>query len=249
MMRGIDLNQPITYLDASMRYFKENERHMTRTCGCDVLLLVFDGVLRFTEAGESYELHPGQYHIQKQGTYQTGDRVSDAPKYLYLHFLGTWTEQEPNLPFEGNFDIAKLKPAMEQLDALYHGGASKVEQLANVYEILAQLSRNKRTHTVANEIAQFIEERQAVSLPEICDRFHFSKNHIINLFKTEYGMTPVEYSNDRKLRNAERLLEVTSDSAKQVADECGFHDYAYFYKLFFRKHGVSPVTWRKLRRR
>ncbi len=248
-MRGIDLNQPLEYWDASFRYFKEQERHSTRTCVCDVLLLVFDGVLRFSEDGVEYELHPGQYHIQKKGSYQTGTQVSDAPKYLYLHFVGTWTEEGSNLPFCGTFDLQELKPSMTALDELCHGGATKFEQLAQVYEIFAKLSQTPKPHTVANEIAGYLEEVDDVSLQELSEHFHFSKNHIINLFKAEYGMTPVEYANDRKLRKAERLLEVTSDSVKQIADGCGFHDYAYFYKLFCRKHGVSPLKWRQARRK
>ena len=247
-MRGINLNQPLEYLDASFRYFKEQERHMTRTCNCDVLLLVFDGVLRFSEDGVEYELHPGQYHIQKKGSYQTGSRISDAPKYLYLHFVGTWTEETPNLPYCGTFDLQELKLSMTALDELCHGGATKVAQLAKVYEIFALLSQKPKPHTIANEVARFIENASEVSLQELSNEFHFSKNHIINLFKAEYGMTPVEYSNNQKLKKAERLLEVTSNSVKQIADACGFHDYAYFYKLFCRKNGVSPVKWRQERR-
>ena len=60
-MRGIDLNKPITYQYASMRYFSPGERHITRFCMHDVLLMVFDGILRFNEDNTEYEVHAGEY--------------------------------------------------------------------------------------------------------------------------------------------------------------------------------------------
>ena len=85
-MLGIDLNCPITYFNASLRFFKKEERHITRLCSCDVLLLVFDGIMRFSEDGVPVEVRAGEYYIQRKNLYQTGDAVSDYPKYLYVHF-------------------------------------------------------------------------------------------------------------------------------------------------------------------
>ena len=78
------MNNDIQYLFASLRYFDEKEYHVDRVCSDDVLLLVFEGVLRFSEDGVGYEIHPGEYHIQKHNSIQKGDRPSDSPKYLYV---------------------------------------------------------------------------------------------------------------------------------------------------------------------
>ena len=48
-MKGINLNKEVTYEYASFRYFEKNEYHVERFCESDVLLLVFDGILRFSE--------------------------------------------------------------------------------------------------------------------------------------------------------------------------------------------------------
>jgi len=249
-MRGIDLNQPIVYQKASMRYFKENEYHITRVCGCDVLVLVFDGVLRFTEDGVFYEIHPGQYHIQKAGTYQTGFMSSDAPKYLYLEFEAVWGDNDTVLPYCGTFDCVKMKPHLEAMDRLWHNGHMLSEKLAKSYELLSLLHHKPVKQTVAHEIAVYLEQSltEQPTLEQLANKFHFSKNHIINLFKAEYQMTPIEYLTNLKLRKAERLLEVTSISTKQIAYACGFNDYAYFYKVFLRKHQISPGAWRKQQR-
>ena len=52
-MLGIDLDGAIDIKTASLRFFEPNERHVNRFCSCDVLVLVYDGVLRFCEDGEA----------------------------------------------------------------------------------------------------------------------------------------------------------------------------------------------------
>ena len=49
---GLSMEHPPTWMDCSFRYFEKHERHMSRKCVymC-VLMMVFEGELRFTENG------------------------------------------------------------------------------------------------------------------------------------------------------------------------------------------------------
>ncbi len=252
-MKGIDLEKPIFYQNASLRFFDKNEKHITRICETDVLLLVFDGTLRFSEDDKKYEVVPGMYHIQRQGTYQTGYDVSDSPKYLFVHFKGIWTENEKNLPFQGSFEYKKLKSLMEDLDKMSHENYIYIEQCAKFFELLSILynrGKNEQTITEADNIANFIKENYLnnISLETICKKFHFSKNHVINIFKEKYKKTPVEYINELKIKRTEYLLEVTSDKVDNIAYRSGFNNYSHFYRLFFRKNNLSPTEWRDKKR-
>lgn len=249
-MRGIDLNEPIQYGWASFRYFDENEYHVTRFCKEDVLLLVFDGVLRFTEDGETYEVQAGEYHIQKHDTFQTGEIASSSPKYLFVHFRGEWAEHDEVLPFRGHFSYSAMKEAMQRLDYMSHNDYTVVEQSGVFFYILSQLYRKETKDTVADRIAEFIGEnyQKELSLEMLAEEFHFSKNHIINLFKKEYKTTPFEYIRNYRLKKAEWLLEVTPKTAEQIAMECGFQDYSCFYKAFRCRNGLSPNEWRTQKR-
>lgn len=248
-MEGIDLNSPVEYLYSSLRFFSEKEYHVTRFCEENVLLMVYDGILRFTEDGTAYEIHPGEYHIQKSGSFQSADSPSDAPKYLYVHFNASQTENDDALPFEGCFDYSKAKPLMEKLDTLSHSKTTLIEKVSVFYRILTLLRNEEKSVSLAGKIAEFISDEPPcnLSLELLCNKFHFSKNHIINIFKKEFGTTPVKYIINLKLARAKYLLEVTSDSAESIALSCGFNDYSHFYKLFCRENGISPVAWRKQR--
>ena len=240
------MNKPITFLHSSLRFFSKNENHITRFCKDNVLLMVFDGVLRFTEDNVCYEIHPGEYHIQKSNTFQKGERASDAPQYLYVHFLSEWADDDAVLPFEGTFDYSKTKCLMEELDRLSHTESLLIEKSGIFFELLLLLQKKEKSENLACKITEFIcaENLNELSLEKICNQFHFSKNHIINIFKEEFQMTPIKYINDLKLKRAKYLLEVTSDTLENISLKSGFQDYSHFYKLFYRETGLSPSKWR-----
>ena len=250
-MQGINLNNPIKYLHASFRYFKENEHHTNRICPENVLLLVFDGVLRFREDGKDYEIFKGQYHVQKQNSLQQGIVKSDMPRYLYVHFYCDECSLENGaLDFDGEFDVKRLMPLMERIDELSHNNATYIEQASVFYQILSELSLKKKKDGVATKVRDYIKNNynKPVSLEDIKNEFSFSKNHIINLFKKEYGITPVDFLKKTRVNNAIRKMETTSDSFEEIAFSCGFNDYPYFYKAFRQEYGISPKAWRNKRR-
>lgn len=246
-MYGMDLDRPIEYCYASMRYFREGEHHVTRTCREDVLLLVYEGVLRFEEEGVSYELHPGQYHIQKQNTFQQGREASSSPRYLYVHFLGTWADGEHVLPADGTFSCEKLFETMEKMDYMVHNNCTLTECAGAFFQILTALYQDNQVQKLENYIADYIARnlQNPISLELLAGEFNYSKNHIINIFKRAYQMTPVEYLIDRRVKRAEWLLEATGDTLEKIAEQCGFSDYSHFYKAFVKIHGKTPGQWRR----
>ena len=249
-MRGIDMNKPVTYLNSSLRYFHENERHINRFCREYVLLLVFEGVLRFSEDGTEYEIVPGQYHIQKINSYQSGTRVSLSPRYLYVHFFAESADGGEVVPFDGEYDYGEMESLIYRLDSLSHNGGTFIEKTAVFYKILSELYQSKDRNRLSDRIAAFIsgEIHSELSLETLCREFHYSKNHIINVLKAERGMTPVEFMNGLRLREAESLLEITSDPIIRISETCGFNNYSHFFRLFKRKNGVSPAEWRERKR-
>ncbi len=244
-MTGIDLDKPILFKHASLRYFSENEHHVTRFCEDDVLLLVFDGILRFSEDGVDYEVHSGEYHIQKHNTFQKGEAASTLPKYLYVHFLAEW-EQDASFPFYGSFDYEKTKNLIKELDFLSHTQSTLTEKTSAFYKLLLLIKPKLKPQSLAVQIAEFIKSvsPDKLSLDLLCKEFNFSKNHIINIFKKEFGITPVKYINTVKLNHAKYLLESTSEPTEKIASESGFNDYSHFYKQFHRENGISPSAWR-----
>ena len=246
-MLGIDLNCPITYINASLRFFKNEERHITRHCICDVLVLVFDGVLRFSEDSVQTEVCAGEYYIQRKNSYQVGEQVSDSPKYLYVHFDAVWDTNENTLPRRGHFQYDELCDLIKGLDAASHENRVFCEQQYLFLQLLLALRKTAHKPTLAKSIAEFIDKntKNVSSISQVCEKFHYSKNYIERIFKKEFEMSPVQYINNTKIKLAMYLLETTSMPIGQISEECGYVDYPYFYKCFTKKVGLSPSEWRK----
>ncbi len=126
----------------------------------------------------------------------------------------------------------------------------KGHDVIEAYALLHQLHTSRRQQTQADELSAYIDRRynEKLTLDEISRHFHFSKNHIIHLFRRHYGLTPMAYITAVRLAHAERLLIITSRTAEKIAIDCGFADYSHFYRAFRKRNRLSPAAWRKEKR-
>lgn len=253
MEYALDLDVMPRYGFSSYRYFDEKEKHVTRYCEDDVLIMMLDGILRFREDGRDVELSGGEYYIQRRGLYQEGIRESDMPRYYYVHFTGEYGESEHSLPLRGTVDASALTPLFDELDRLCITGASGVELNAVFYGILSKLrgrspvtGHSALVHQVVTMVTKDLSKR--LSLSEIARACGYCENHLINVFRRETGMTPHAYFMSLRLDRACRLLEDSEMPVFQIAEECGFGDGVNLYKHFVREKGVPPSRWRRTRR-
>lgn len=246
-MSGIDLNKPILYMHASFRIFEEKEHHVTRFCNDNVLILVYKGILRFSEDGAEQEVGAGEYYIQRKNCRQAGTVASDSPQYLYVHFSADWTDSPEALPYRGAFDVESFFELMTRIDDASHRKEPYNDLQYLFLRLLLRLRKKPKKARLAEELSGFVEQNvtRELSLSDICRAFHYSKNYIIRIFNEEFGTSPVQYINEMKLNRAMYLLETTSRPVGEIATECGYADYPYFYKRFVQKNGISPLKWRR----
>ena len=253
METGLRLDRLPAYCFSSFRFFDPGEKHVTRICGQDVLLMVFDGVLRFSEDGRPVEVRKGEYYIQRRGLYQEGITASEIPRYYYIHFQGVFGESvsgEKLLPIRNEVNCGELFGLYRQLDLLQASKASEVEKNAVFYQILAGLLRPLRSteqgRAFQKAAALFAHNlKRPFSLEEIARLCGYSKNQIINIFKAETGKTPYSYVLDLRREAARQLLLNSEMPVTQIALECGFGNYVNFYKDFIRSERIPPTEWRE----
>lgn len=244
---NIDTEKSMEFYHASLRYFSKGEHHIKRLCGHDVVLFVFDGVLRFSENGSEYEVGAGEYFVQKRGGFQDGRSASTSPGYFYIHCKLPYCESG-GIARQGTYDIPAMKPLFFELDRLCHQNGSFFQKNAVFYSIMSRLESGKVYSGAAQKAAEYMQAhfRESITLADLGAAAGYSKNQIINIFRKEHGKTPFEYLLEKRLSNAKMLMEVTSDSLEKISNESGFGDYSAFYKYFVKAEGVSPGKWRKL---
>ena len=96
-------------------------------------------------------------------------------------------------------------------------------------------------------IRQFLDANieKALTMDDLCDRFNYSKNHLINLFSSKYGTTPYRYFTEKKMNVAKLYLANTRYPIGAIADLLAFSDQNYFSSEFKKRMGMSPSQYRK----
>ena len=84
-----------------------------------------------------------------------------------------------------------------------------------------------------------------VSLEELARTAGFSPRHFSRLFKDFYGLTPMRYLLNLRIRRAKELLWNEELEITEIAGMCGFQDENYFSRIFREETGRSPSQWRK----
>ena len=88
--------------------------------------------------------------------------------------------------------------------------------------------------------------KRTVTLADLSRAAGVSPQHVIRLFRTELGTTPLQYVNRLKIQYAKHLIQFSpSLSIKEVGFELGFENPHYFSRLFTKLAGESPRRFRR----
>lgn len=122
-----------------------------------------------------------------------------------------------------------------------------LHHISKMYEFsLSNDLRKKMNWLVYEEIKAFIEDNYAtITIKELTARFHFNENYFNRLLKEKLGVTYLEYVQNLRLMNAHRLLKTTKMTVDDVAEQVGYQNKGYFYKIFVDKYGTTPAKLRK----
>lgn len=80
---------------------------------------------------------------------------------------------------------------------------------------------------------------------DIAAAIHVSYAHLSRLFSKSLGTSVKKMYNDMKMRRAEELLHYSNLRVEEIAPQCGFKNLNYFYEMFKRETGMTPMEFRK----
>lgn len=84
-----------------------------------------------------------------------------------------------------------------------------------------------------------------IKIKELADWCHISETHFRRMFSAYTSMSPLEYINQIRIKNACEYLKKTDDSIGVIAAKCGFTTNSTFNRNFRHLLGVTPMEWRK----
>ena len=83
-----------------------------------------------------------------------------------------------------------------------------------------------------------------LSIEDAAAKMEFSQEYFCRFFKKATGMSFTEYVNDYRLTQAAGDIERGEKSISDIAADHGFDNDSYFFRLFKKKFGTTPLKYR-----
>ena len=87
---------------------------------------------------------------------------------------------------------------------------------------------------------------QPLQLQDLGKQVGLHPTYFSNLFSRTFGIPPMQYLNDLRIKTAQEFLRFTSLSTQEIAAKTGYDDPLYFSRCFKSKTGYSPTQYRTL---
>ena len=127
----------------------------------------------------------------------------------------------------------------------------KYKCMAILYEILSvcdiTVADSRKIPSIIKSAIKFLECHifdLDLSIDKICKNNNLSRTHFNKLFKKTYGITPVKYINNQRIKKAKFLLRNGNYTNEEIAHLCGFGNIKYFYVVFKNITGQTTKEYR-----
>ena len=117
---------------------------------------------------------------------------------------------------------------------------------ASIAEMLNHLLKQKTSYSPVKVIYDGIESNFTncyFNLDDLFNKIPLAKEYIRKLFIKEYGVTPLQFLQSKRIEHAKQLLSRKKDinlRVNEIAFSCGFLDQAYFCRIFKKHTGSTP---------
>ncbi len=148
----------------------------------------------------------------------------------------------------------RVNELFELLNKEFHSDnfASKTYSESLLLQLLIEVNRlvkNKKENAEPVKSANLVSRvityinnhyNEDISLDLLSKKFFISKYHLSHEFSQKVGISVYKYLTLKRLLISRELL-LNGFSASRVAVECGFHNYATFFRIFKSHYGTIPT--------
>lgn len=210
-------------------------------------LLLINAHLPHTEKSEGSK--PMRYLVMGIAAIAFESKAATTMKDSQYSFLKL-REQAAILPL---VDAMEQEAATEKTHYVEYCQALYEQLIINIIrdnEIKLTLTKNEEISNVCAALKSYMEKHYHldISLDSMAARFHINKYHLAHRFTGEYGVPPIQYLNNLRIKEAKNLLKNSDFSISQISQMLGFSSLSYFGQSFKRATGLSAGQYRKMRK-
>lgn len=116
------------------------------------------------------------------------------------------------------------------------------KQILSYTDLLENASQNDE---IVISVLRYIEDNyRNGSLCEVAKLLHYDLSWLSREVKKRTGMTYTELVQKKRLSKAVFYLTDTNMKIEEICDIVGYDNISYFYRIFYKKYGVTPKKFR-----
>lgn len=219
------------------------------------LTLMLKGSMTYYSDGKKIVLKKDDAIFLKPGTIRSRERKEGHIHYISFNFL---IKPEVKLLFDEHLK-GVVNDDIKKLISVFHfkhitdkfNAKGKCLNILNyiLYEIIDYTklkSSNEYVEKIFNYVAEHINEK--LSLKDVSEFIHLSKEYTAYIFKRETGITLSAYINEQKIMLSKKLISKENMTLAEISSHLNFVNYDYFSKTFKRYTGISPSEYKKIKK-
>lgn len=148
-------------------------------------------------------------------------------------------------PLISHYTAEKYAIWIEHIDDIEQLQKIHLQMLIHYTELVHETIHQRYTQPIEQTI-QYIDQHFAddISTDQLALAVHMHPSHLMRQFKKETANTIGQYIRDKRLKEAEQFLIHSSFSITEIAHMVGYHDLAYFSRVFKKKYNMTPNQYR-----
>lgn len=235
---------------------------------CTELFYVVGGLGQFRIEDRTLSVKPDDLVIVNPQVEHTEVSLNANPlEYIVLGVEGLeFTAREGG---DARYSLFNFRRGREELLSLFHSILQEIDQKPAGYELVCQdllevlvvklmrqtdflltISPHGRSSKECAQVKRYIDQhfKESLTLDALAEMAHVNKYYLVHSFSREYGVSPINYLNGRRVEESRYLLAHTDHSLSQIAQMLNFSSASYFSQSFRRQSGMSPMEYRRQQR-
>lgn len=262
------LEMPVTPLVVGLERCRKNKGKIKSNKTCYVLHYVLSGEGEVTVDGKTHTVSAHDFFLfmpHSNAVYMPNR--SNPWSYIWIEFNGpgvrdilsmtSFLDGERFAADSEDLSLKKLFESMVREDNQASESAEPVLITGYIFRILSFLIQNhpkketvnfSKEEAAVKEVEGYLDAHYAdwnLSMAEVASIFSFSQSYLTRLFKSQTGITPIQYVNELRMKKAIELLNCRSLSVNQIAEAIGYKNQFYFTKRFKKYYGVPPSKYKQ----
>lgn len=98
-------------------------------------------------------------------------------------------------------------------------------------------------NNIVKRACELLQKNEKLTVEQIAKKCAVSASLLRQLFAKKFGISPIQYRMNIKMRQAMYLIESTDMTVSEIAEHLSFFDAAYFCKVFRAHTGMTPKQY------